>query len=447
MKNNPVLGLIIILFTVLLTAAFPASGSDSLLDLYSLAREKDPVIGKAQARFEASKADEDIALAQMLPRADATAGVSWIANTTLHYQPGDFSGDYLGDNYGFVVKQPVVNIPSIFTLKASKASVRGADAALTGSRQDLILRLVEAYFNFLKARSDEKLYQDELDRLSKIAEQAKAFLKSGTGDIIALYEARARMDSAAADAVKATSRRGLAASQLENLVGREVKEIMDLGLYDPSGPLPQDMQWWMQTMEEKLPLLVQAREILTQTEYQRQAARAAHAPVLQATGGYAVNKGSTFLPEVETKQWYVGLNLTVPLFSGGEMNARTRKAAALESEQSHILRDAREQSIQKLKAAFLNLQYNISIIDAMKQKKKSAEIKWNASIKGSAIGTRTAIELLNAEQEYLIAQRDLAGALYDNALYQLQLKSAAGILEENDLVILNSMLAEAPASF
>lgn len=448
MKNNLTLILIAVIVPVLLFfAASSASCRDNLMSLYALAREKDPVIGRAQARFDATRADEDIAFAQILPRADASAGISWIANTTINYQPGDFSGDYLGDNYGFIVRQPVFNIPVIYSLKASRASVRGADALLTGSRQDLIIRLADAYFNYLKARTDEKLYKDELDRLNKILQQAQAFLKSGAGDVIAVFEARARMDSAAADFVKATSRRKLATQHLENLVGREVSEIMDLCAYQPSGPDPGDMNWWIETMEQKLPLLVQAREILSQTEYQRKAAKAAHAPVVQVTGGYTVNKGSTFLPEVETRQWYVGLNLTLPLFSGGEMRARTRKAAALESEQASILRDTREQSMQKLKEAFLNLQYNTSLIDAFGQKKSSAEIKLKATRKGVAIGTRTSIELLDAEQEYLIALRDYSGALYDNALRLLQLKSAAGILEENDLVILNSMLAEAPASF
>jgi len=444
MKDKPAMGLIAIIFSVFLTAASPALGRDNLLDLYWLAKAKDPLIGKAQARFDATKADQDIAFAQLLPRADATAGISWIANTTMNYQPGDFSGDYVGDNYGFGVRQPVFNIPSIFSLKASKASVRGADAALAASRQDLITRLVDAYFNFLKAQTDEKLYRDELKRLAQILEQAEAFLKAGTGDIIAVYEAKARMDSAAADLVKATSLRGLAAQQLENLVGREVKQIAELDHYVPEGPEPQEMQWWVEKMEQKQPVLIQAREILSQTEYQRKAAKAAHAPVVQATGGYAVNKGSTFLPEVETRQWYVGLNLTIPLFSGGEMHARTKKAAALEAEQAYILRDTREKSIQNLKDAFLNLQYNKSLIDALQQKKNSAEMTLTATRKGRKIGARTSIELLNAEQEYAIAQRDYAHALYNNILRRLGLKAAAGILEETDLTQLNSMLTNQP---
>lgn len=418
---------------------------DDLLGLYSLAKAKDPFIGRAQARLDASKADTDIALAQMLPRVDASAGINWISHTTLEFGPTDVSGSFTGDSYGFSARLPIFQLPSVFNLAASKASVRGADAALSGIRQDLVIRLAEAYFGLLKARADEVLYQDELKRLSQIYEQVQAFKKAGTGDIIAVYEAKARMDSAAADMVKAGTLRRLASQQLDSIVGRQVVEVKDLGPYDPSGPEPPDVQWWLDTMRTRHPSLVQAREIAAQAGLQRKAVKAGHLPSIQVAGGYSVSKGSTFLPQVETRQWSIGLNLNLPIYSGGETEARTRRAVAVESEQGFVLSDTQEQNVQRLKQAFLSLEYSNAIITALKQKKASAEMQLTAVKKGRSIGTRTSIDLLNAEQGYAIAQRDLTSAMYDNALRRLQLKSAAGILDESDLTALNGMLVETPA--
>ncbi|MEI7670875.1 MAG: TolC family protein [Deltaproteobacteria bacterium] len=438
---------IAVLFVVLV-CLFPSRAGaegDDLFSLYSLARSKDPAIGKSQARLDAGIADQDIATAQMYPRIDANAGINWFSNTSLNYGPSEISGSYTGNSYGFSTRLPLYQMPNVFNLAASKAGVRGAGAALTGSRQELIVAVAEAYFGLLKAQVDEVLYRDEMNRLNQIHDQAKEFSNKGVGTIISVFEARAKLDSSAADMIKATTVRKLAAQQLASIVNKQVTDIFDLGTYKPHGPAPADMEWWLETMQKNRPALVQAREMLAQSELQRKSARAGHLPTVNATGGYAVSKGSTFLPEVETRQWWVGFNLAVPIYSGGETAARTRRSLAVESEQGFVLREAGEQGIQKLKQAFLNLEYSSEIIPSLMQKRASAVMQLEATRDGRSVGTRTVIDLLNAEQGVAISQRDLAGALYDNALRHLQLKAAAGILKEDDLIEINNLLVKSAA--
>jgi outer membrane protein len=311
--------------------------------------------------------------------------------------------------------------------------------------QDLIVALAEAYFGVLKAQVDEVLYQDEVKRLEQLYDQAKEFKTSGTGNVIAVFETKAKLDSAAADSVKASMARKLATHQLENLAGRKVSAIMDLGTYVPHGPEPADSQWWLSTMEKNRPALIQARELLTQSELLRKAVYAGHLPTLNASGGYSVNKGSTFLPEVETRQWSIGLNLSLPIYSGGETNAKIERALAIESEQRYVLNEVRDQGVQKLKQSYLSLEYSYVILPSLKQKMESALMQLDAVQDGRRVGTRTGIDLMNAEQSVAIAQRDLASALYDNAVRQLQLKATAGTLSESDLAELNNLLVDSPA--
>lgn len=422
----------------------PASAGDDLYSLYSLARSKDPVIGKSQARLDIGRADVDLALAQMLPRIDANAGVNLISNTSLNYTPSEISGSYTGSSYGFSTRLPLFQMPNVFNLAASRAGVRGAEAALAGSAQDVMVTVAEAYFGLLKAQADEVLYRDELKRLELIHDQAQEAHKSGTGTIISVIETRAKLDSVAAEAVKATAIRKLTALQLENIVGRQVTDIFDLGPYQPRGPEPESLEWWLETMQKNNHELIQARELLAKSEFQQKSALAGHLPTLNASGGYAVNKGSTFLPEVETRQWWIGLNLAVSLYSGGETDARTRRALAATSEQDFILKEVREQGTQKLRQAFLNLEYNSKIIPSLLQKRASAVLQLEATREGRSVGTHTLVDLLNVEQGVAVSERDLASALYDNALRHLQLKSAAGILKEEDLREINSMLVRSP---
>ena len=162
-------------------------------------------------------------------------------------------------------------------------------------------------------------------------------------------------------------------------------------------------------------------------------------PGVSGNGGYTVDKGSTFLPKVETRQWYAGLQLNVPIYSGGETSARTRRAMAGESERRAMLDDAQTQAIRRLKEAYLNLTYNQSLVEAYQRKHESSDLQLKAVQKGREIGTRTAIDLLNAEQSFAVSRRDLISALYDNVQRHIELKSAAGILSEEDLVAISGM--------
>jgi outer membrane protein len=186
-------------------------------------------------------------------------------------------------------------------------------------------------------------------------------------------------------------------------------------------------------MEQEQPLLRQAREGLSQTLEQRKAVKAEYLPVVQATGGYDVNRGTAALPSAEVRQWFVGASISLPLYSGGETSAKVRRAVASEEERRHIFDETMDQQRENVKQSFFNLRYNFSFIKALEQKKASAEIQLSAVSKGRNIGTRNAIDVLNAEQAYSVALRDYKYALYDNIIRGIQLKSAAGILTEADI--------------
>jgi len=428
----------LILCSVLNPAPSPARAeAKDILELYALAKAKDPVVGKAGARLEAGKADQEIAWAALLPRISANASQRKLWHTVENYGPKTTEGTYDSFNYSVGGQIAIFNLPAYLQVSAADAGLKSADIGLGAAHQELIVRLVDAYVKLLKAQADEQLYKDELARVSEILKQAEAFLKAGTGDIIAVYEAKARMDSAAADLIKTEAQRHIAEQNLSSLTGVVVTGVQDIPVTEPQVPQPADLSWWLETMRKNNPAIRQAQEDLAQAAYMTSANRAAHLPTIQFSGGYTVDKGSTFLPEVETKQWYLGASVSVPIYSGGETTARTRRALAGESERRFTLEDSQEQNTKRLKEAFLNLQYNVSLAEAYKRKHASTELQLKATRKGREIGTRSAIDLLNAEQAWAVSRRDLASALYDNLVRHLELKAAAGILTDNDLASLN----------
>ena len=381
----------------------------------------------------ASEADADVVRAGFRPRVDASLGISQIDQTVLNYPPTTTHSSVFGYSYDVSARMPLLHLSTSHYLSSATAALRGEQAGASAARQGLIVKLADAYFSILRARTDEQIARDEMARLKQILDQAQAFLKAGTGDIISVYEARARLDGVVADLDRAERALRLAEQRLAGIVRKPIGAVADYQPLQPAEPEPDDLDWWLATMEKKDPQIQQAREGLSQTMEQTEAVKADRLPVLDAAAGYDVAKGSAFLPDVETRQWHLGATLSVSLYSGGETSARIVRAAANQEERRYNLEATLEQRRENMKQSFFNLRYNVSLIKALKQKEISSEIQLSAVKKGRSLGTRTAVDLLNAEQAFSMAKRDLKNALYDNVERIIQLKSAAGILDEADL--------------
>ncbi len=406
---------------------------DTIWDLYLSAKANDPVLGRTEARVTGSKADSDQLFSTLMPHLNSSVGVKQISQILTNYTTNDANYDYTALNYNVTASMTLLHIPTIYSLAASAASLRVEEAGVAAARQNLILKFTDSYFALLKAQADKHISLGEIKRLKQVLEQTRAFLKEGTGDLIAVYEAQSRLDGAGADLTKSESTLRLAEQRLSSVVGKPVTSIVNYLPLQPAGPNPNNVDWWVSTMEKEQPLVRQAREGIVQTAEQRKAVKAEYLPVLQASGGYDVNRGTAALPTAEVKQWFVGASISLPLYSGGETAAKVRRAVASEEERRHSFHETMDQQRENVKQAYYNLRYNISLIRALEQKLTSAEIQLDAVKKGRNIGTRNAIDLLNAEQTYSIALRDYKYALYDNFIRIFQLKSAAGILVDADV--------------
>lgn len=413
----------------------------TIMELYLSAKTNDPVLRRSETKVTGSKADSDVLLSTLLPHLDSSAGIKQISQTLSNYTPNDINNNYSALNYNVTARMTLLHVPTLYSLSAASAGLSIEQAGVAAARQNLIVKFTDSYFSLLKAQVDKQIAVGEINRLKLVLDQSKAFLKAGTGDIIAVYEAQSRLDSASADLTRCESTLRLAEQKLSTVVGKPVRSIVNYLPQIPAGPNPDDLDWWVATMEKEQPAVRQAREGLTQTSEQKKAAKAEYFPILQASGGYDVNRGTAALPTAEVRQWFVGASISLPLYSGGETAAKVRRAVASEEERRLIFDETMDQHRESVKQAFYNLRYNISFIKALEQKKASAEIQLAAISKGRKIGTRNAVDLLNAEQAYSIALRDYQYALYDNFIRVIQLKSAAGILVEEDLLDVSKAVA------
>lgn len=406
----------------------------TIWDLYLSAKTNDPALGRSKARVTGSKADSDQLFSTLMPHLDSSAGVQQISQALAHYNTqNEVKYDYTSFNYSLIARMTLLNVPSIYSLSAADAGLRVEQAGVAAARQNLIVKFTDSYFALLKAQADKHIALGEIKRLKQVYDQSRAFFKEGTGDLISVYEAQSRLDGAGADLTKSESTLRLAEQKLSSVVGKPVKSITNYLPQQPAKADPDDLDWWVTTMEKEQPIIRQAREGLVQAAEQRKSVKAEYLPVLQTTGGYSVSRGTPDLPAAEVRQWFVGASISLPWYSGGETAAKIRRTVASEEERRHAFDETIEQQRESVKQAFYNLQYNFSLIKALEQKMTSAEIQLDAVKKGRNMGMRNAIDLLNAEQAYSLTLRDYKYALYDNFIRVFQLKSAAGILADADV--------------
>ena len=418
----------------------PASAladGDWLVSLYRKALQHDPSVGVAAARLETARQDRLIARANLLPRLDANAGANYIYSSTYNYLPnGDvLQGDFFGYNYSIVLRQPIYNGQAFSTLASAAASVRSADATTVLSRQDLISQVAEAALASLKSRVLADYAEGERKRSFELLEYYEASLKEGTEEITNRNEGRARYEEANAQYVKADNERRIADRALAVLTGVPVSSLQ-VPKTVARRTLPSDhatADEWMALAEAKHPSIVRAKADFEAADLDVQTAERGHWPTLDFSGGFTVNKGSSFLPNVETRQWVTGLNLTVPLFAGLGGNARSDRARSVRSERSQSLEGVRDDLRRKIDSSFLLLENADRLIGAMVKRQASEQELLRSVEKKMSLGISALPERINAERRVAASSRDIATTHIDERIVWLRLRGAAGQLTEEDL--------------
>jgi outer membrane protein len=136
----------------------------------------------------------------------------------------------------------------------------------------------------------------------------------------------------------------------------------------------------------------------------------------------------------------IGIQLSVPLFTGGYNTSKVREAVALSDKASADLELSRRNAEQTVRQTFVGVTSGLAQVKALEAAEISSTSALESNKLGYQVGIRINIDVLNAQQQLYSTKRDLAKARYDTLMNGLRLKAAAGTLTENDLVAINVLL-------
>lgn len=427
-----------------------AAPSQNLLDIYQLGIANDPTLAAARSANQATQERLTQARSLFFPTISFTMNATH-SDTDIRYlgtgnNPFRTGGPQHFETFGYGVNatQPIFRQQNNVQYDQAKLQVSQSDLQLIQAQQDLMLRLSQAYFDVLLAQDNIELINAQKTAINGQLEQAKANFEVGTTTITDVNEAQARYDLIVAQEIAATNDLEAKKRTLQSIIGTMPHPLAGVNPdIQTAPPQPADMEAWVDVARQNnLSVNIQQRalEIATK-EVDRQ--QAGHYPILDAVGSYDDTRAgggvNGFGNDLESSQ--IGLQLQIPIFQGGLVSARVREAVALKQQAQDNLEAARRQAELDTRTAYLNLTGSVAQVKAYEQALVSSRSQLESTQLGYEVGVRTSVDVLNAQQQFYTAQRDLLQARYNYLLSLLRLKAATGLINEADLADVNQRLA------
>ena len=404
-----------------------------LKQVYQAALEQDATIRASRAAADSGRERLPQARAGLLPQISASAGRN---NNNLDTTAPNILGTpvttndkYLSDNKTVQLRQPIVNMQRWLQFQQAKSVVEEVEANLDRDLQNLVVRAAGAYFEALMADEQLDLVLAQKKTYTALVDAAKKGLAAGSGTRTDIDDAQSRLDMAAAQELEARQNQDLARRQLQLLVNQPVNQIAKLNVaaLKLSAPMPANLDEWTRKAEQASPEIraMQARLDAARREVSK--AQAGHLPTLDAVAQWS-NSGSENITRVNSRyeNKTIGLQLNIPLYSGGYVNSTIRQAVAEQTRAEESLEALRRDLGVRVHKEYRGVSEGVLRVRALEQAARSAEQMMKSTQMSLTAGSRTQLDVLNAQQQFTLALRDLAQARLVYLLSGVRLASLVG---------------------
>lgn len=427
----------------------PLAQAADLMASWRAAQQYDASYQAAKSALEAGREKKAQGQALWLPKVTVDGSAKTVRE---EYDPGNESvitpsTDAHGEQYGASVslQQPIYRADVFVGADQLYKQADLAEVEYRSAEQQLILRVALAYFEVLAAEEKVKLAVSQKEAVSQQLAQAKKSFEVGVATITDTNEAQARFDAITAGEIAARNELDIKRNAFELLTGLDPAQLAKItDGKRPAPPAPPVMSDWTARAQANN-FAVKAQELgldIAKREIDRY--RASTAPTLDLVGSYGSSWNSDGISRSggtdRTTSGVIGVQLSIPLYTGGDRSSRLREAIALRDKESYTLDAAKRDSVQQAKQAFLGVQSGAAQIGALEQAEKSSLSSLESTKLGREVGVRTTIDVLDAEQNYYQVRYDLVVARYQYLYARLQLANSVGELDEGDVTDVNAWL-------
>ena len=425
-----------------LIAAAPTTASAQHFDLagaYRAAAENDPEFQAAAATRDAAL--ESVAIARAALRPNVSFGGSATLVSDSVREPDTGSDTYSRLSLSLEASQPVYRPDRTVRLGQARIREEKAEIDFAVRVQELIDRVVERYFGVLEATDDYRFAQTNREAIAQQLRQAQQRFEVGLIAITDVEEAKSRFDLASAREIGAKNALDNAREAMRETIGEYPEELASLGEDLPLRiPDPADIDEWTGTALERNLMIRSASFAVAIAKEGIRLAGTGGEPAIDVFGQAQAQDSNRNPVGREDVSASVGLRLQWPFYTGGRVSAQTREARALHREAMHMQERARRNAVRLTRQAYLGVESAIARVGALTQAVVSSQSALDAVDAGFQVGTRTSVDVLDAQRDLFQAQNDLAAARYDYIRNALKLRLAAGTLVADDVDTINAWL-------
>ena len=426
----------------------PPTALTGLVNVYQQAVENNADLAAARADYQARIEGVPQARAGLLPNLSASAQNS---STRTSIDQPKATATRSGTLYQATLSQPLFRADRWFQLQAAESVNEQAALELSASEQNLILQSAQSYFGVLRAQDNLATAKAEESAFRRQLDQSNERFDVGLSDKTDVLQSQASYDSSRANRLIAQRQVDDAFQALVTLTNRQYNAIEGIVHSLPVlPPTPNDAKAWVDTAAvQNLDLLASnhAVDAAQQTLRQR---KAGHAPTVDAVATWQRGDndlqgfsnpnytGTNYSGDVEQRT--IGLQVNIPLYSGGLTSSQVREAYARLSQSEQRRESLRRQVVENTRNLHRAVNTDVEQVQARKQSIISNQSALEATEIGYQVGTRNIVDVLDAQRQLYASVRDYNNTRYDYIIDSLRLKQAAGTLNPGDLQDLSRYL-------
>ena len=405
----------------------------NLKQIYQAALEQDATIRASRAATDAGRERLPQAKAGLMPQISASASRNNnnLSSTSpnLLGTPVTSTDQYFSDNRSLQLRQPILYMQRWLQFEQAKSIVEEAEANLDKDLQNLVVRVAGSYFEALLADEQLELVLAQKTTYSTMLDAAQKAILAGSGTRTDIDDARSRLDMAIAQELEARQNQDLTKRQLQVLINQPVTKLsaLNVAALKLALPEPANVDLWTRKAEDASPEIKALQARLAASKREVSKAQAGHLPTLDAVAQWS-NSGSENITRINSRyeSKSVGVQLNIPLFSGGYVNSTIRQAVAEQVRAEEALEALRRDLGVRVHKEFRGMTEGVLRVRALEQAVRSAEQMMKSTQMSLKAGTRTQLDVLNAQQQYTLALRDLAQARFVYLMSKVKLAALVG---------------------
>ena len=400
---------------------------------YAAALENDARFQAAKAALTSGQQALPLARSSVLPTVNATVSETAVQGTQQYEVAGSATKttdlDYRAPSQSISLRAPLLNLEGSARVRQARAQVGNAEATFTARKAELVDRLAVAYLQRMLAEDTFLSLHAQVHATVAQRNLMRRRFEQGEGTRTEVAEARANLSMTMAQWADSKDQMVNAREALWALTGPGTPFVARLGdEFIPPPLVPGSLQEWQEKAVAANPDVEARRYLVESADALVARSNAGHMPRLDLVASVSNSRNESVSSLNQTvNQSAIGLQLNIPIYSGGAVKAAVTQALAEKAKaEAEWLNEKRSLEVE-VSRLFQVIQTGKSKLLAYEDALDANRIALEGTLKGQVSGLRTNADVLEAVRKVFQAQRDLAQARYDHIFQRLRLFNKAGV--------------------